>query len=99
MKSTPVGLTAIEDGAASTADVPSPATVVIVPFGETLRTRLLPLSAMYTLPAVSNARPVGRVRSADAAGPPSPPHAARARPANATRFSAWSSSLTRVLWE
>src|SRR5207244_3982015 len=95
MNSTPLGLTAIEDGLASTVEVPSPATVVIVPFGETLRTRLLPLSAMYTLPAESNARPVGRFRSAEVAGPPSPPYAARPVPANVTMLPPWSIRLTR----
>jgi len=53
MYNTPLGLTATAEGTESTAGVPSPATVVIVPSGETFRTRLLPLSAMYTLPAES----------------------------------------------
>ena len=37
---------------------PFPATVVITPL-ETLRIRLLPVSAMYKLPAESTATPVG----------------------------------------
>src|SRR5207237_7178651 len=98
MKSTPLGLTAIADGAASTVAVPSPATVVIVPFGEPFRTRLLPLSAMYTLPALSTARPVGKLRSATVAGPPSPPYAARPLPAKVTMLPPWSISLTRLLF-
>ncbi len=51
--------------------VPFPATVVITPF-ETLRMRLLPVSAMYRLPAESTATPSGPFNSALVAGPLSP---------------------------
>src|SRR5664280_654782 len=52
--------------------VPLPATVVMVPSGATRRTRLLPASAMYRLPAASTNRPYGMSRHAWVAGPPSP---------------------------
>ena len=51
--------------------VPFPATVVITPF-ETLRMRLLTVSAMYRLPAESTATPAGRYNWALVAGPLSP---------------------------
>ena len=55
-----------------------PATVVMIPAGLTMRTRLLPVSAMYTSPAASTARPAGSFaphwgrRAALVARPPSP---------------------------
>src|SRR5438309_2445303 len=49
-----------------------PATVVMVPPGETLRTRELLVSAMNTLPAASTATPAGFASCALVAGPPSP---------------------------
>ena len=53
---------------------PFPATVpMMAPLAETLRTRLLPKSAMYTLPEESTATPMGRFSCALAAAPPSPP--------------------------
>jgi hypothetical protein len=53
--------------------LPVPATVVITPVAvATLRTRLFNVSAMNRLPAASNATPVGWLRLALVAGPPSP---------------------------
>ena len=37
--------------------LPLPATVVMIPLGETMRTRELLLSAMYKLPDASTAKP------------------------------------------
>ena len=52
--------------------VPSPATVVMIPAGKTLRMRLLPVSAMNRLPAPSTATPWRLLSCALVAGPPSP---------------------------
>src|SRR5215471_12288771 len=52
--------------------LPLPATVVIVPSGETLRTRTLAESAMNRFPAVSMATLVGKESAALMAGPLSP---------------------------
>ena len=43
--------------------VPVPATVVIIPAGEILRMRLLPKSAIYKLPKLSIAGPLGALYS------------------------------------
>src|SRR5579883_321353 len=50
---------------------PVPATVVIVPSAATLRIRLLLVSAMYVLPALSRTTPHGALSQPSAAGPPS----------------------------
>src|ERR1035441_9336094 len=54
------------------SEVPFPATVLIVPAGVTIRTRLFHQSAMNRFPAPSTAMPWGELNSAEAAGPPSP---------------------------
>lgn len=54
------------------AAVPLPASVQITPPGVTPRTRLLPESAMNTLPPGKNAAPLGFESCAARAGPPSP---------------------------
>src|SRR5665213_2281490 len=51
---------------------PVPATVVIMPPGDTFRIRLFQLSAMNRLPEASTATPSGRFNDAAVAGPPSP---------------------------
>src|SRR5262245_16369875 len=51
---------------------PLPATVLINPFGVTLRTRWLAASEMNRSPNVSTATPAGPESCAEAAGPPSP---------------------------
>jgi hypothetical protein len=51
---------------------PLPATVVMMPLTDTLRTLELPPSAIYKLPALSNAMPKGVLSAALVAGPPSP---------------------------
>src|SRR5579864_1188252 len=50
----------------------APARVLITPVASTIRTLLLFWSAMYMFPAASNATPVGLLRLADKACPPSP---------------------------
>src|ERR1039457_7086736 len=62
---------ALVAGPLSPSDAPPPATVVIPPL-ETLRMRLLNVSAMYRLPAGSTATPVGFNNWALVAGPLSP---------------------------
>src|SRR5262245_12546533 len=52
--------------------VPVPATVVIVPLGDTRRIRELPVSAIRNPPAGSAATPLGAEIAAAVAGPPSP---------------------------
>src|SRR6478672_1439540 len=61
--------------------LPLPAKVVMMPLVSTLRTRLFSESAMYRLPAESNARPLGAFSFALTAGPPSPEKPARELPA------------------
>ena len=51
---------------------PVPATVVMIPEGDTRRTRWFPRSAMNTLPAASTATLNGRLTRAYSPGPPSP---------------------------
>src|SRR5690242_18393489 len=51
---------------------PLPAIVVISPDGDTLRTTLFPVSAMYRFPTESTATPSGLLRDAAVAGPRSP---------------------------
>jgi hypothetical protein len=60
--------------------VPLPATVVMIPPGDTFRIRALPKSAMKRLPEASTPTPVGRFNNAEAAGPPSPEYPPRPRP-------------------
>ena len=60
---------------------PVPATVLIVPDASTLRIRLLSISAMKRLPALSTATPKGKSSCASVAGPPSPPNPLRPVPA------------------
>ncbi len=52
--------------------MPLPATVVMIPLVFTFRMRLLPLSAMYTLPSESTVTPFGLLSPALSAGPLSP---------------------------
>jgi hypothetical protein len=79
----PLGSTAILDGLFSVAELadrpsalkpetPVPAKIIMVPFGHTLRMRLLSVSAMKTLPVVvSTATSTGFCKVAEVAGPPS----------------------------
>ena len=68
------------DSCAAVAAAPSPvypavllpATVLMMPAVVTLRTTLFPQSAMYTLPAASDAMQAISLISAAVAGPPSP---------------------------
>ena len=60
--------------AAAWAAAVSPASVVMVPWASTLRTRLLSLSAMKRFPAGSTATPSGVLSWASVARPPSPPN-------------------------
>ena len=81
----PAGFTAMPDGRHSEVlvaatplvtvleQVPLPAMVLMTPVANTTsRTTLLPVSAMYRLPAPSTATPVGASSSALLAGPLSP---------------------------
>src|SRR5437764_731873 len=52
--------------------VPLPATRMIVPAGEILRTSWSPVSATYTFPAASTVTPAGKLSWALVAAPPSP---------------------------
>ena len=52
--------------------VPLPATVVMIPLGDTFRIRLLMVSAMKRFPEASTATPLGKLNDAEVAGPPSP---------------------------
>ena len=52
--------------------MPLPAIVLIIPDALTLRIVLLPMSAIYMLPLVSAATPVGPFNIAEVADPPSP---------------------------
>jgi hypothetical protein len=52
--------------------VPLPATVVMIPVGDTRRTRPAPASAIKKLPSGSTATPIGSLKLAAVAGPPSP---------------------------
>ena len=61
--------------------VPLPAKVEIAPADVTLRTRLLALSAIYTLPAESTATPSGALSCAAVPTPPSPPNPSEPLPA------------------
>src|SRR5258708_36682701 len=62
--------------------LPSPANVEMTPDAETRRTLLQPASEMYRSPAGSTARPkIFDEIVASVAGPPSPPHPVKARPA------------------
>jgi hypothetical protein len=82
---TPAGeMRCTSQGAALTKTSPAPSTarssgteivarVVMTPDGLTFRTRLWCCSEMYRLPVRSKARPNGRLRGADVAGPASPP--------------------------
>ena len=84
MNTSPAALTATPAGRASREamaappspakpKVPSPATVLIVPVPpSTFRMRWLPVSAMKMFPAPSTVTPLGPLRSAAEAGPPSP---------------------------
>src|ERR1019366_5251236 len=65
-----------------------PATVVIV-LPEILRITLFPVSAMYRLPAESNARPFGELNSAAAGSPLSPAYPALPLPANVWMVYCW----------
>src|ERR1041384_3214126 len=69
----PVATGVLASDAAWAAAV-SPASVVMVPFVSTLRTRLLSLSAMKRSPAASTATPSGVLSWASVARPPSPPY-------------------------
>jgi hypothetical protein len=62
-------------------NVPVPATVVIIPFGETRRIRWLLVSASTMLPSGSSATPCTRFSCALVAGPPSPENPEEAVPA------------------
>src|SRR5437763_6373376 len=53
-------------------EVPLPAIVLMSPTVSTLRIRLFPRSAMYTLPAGSTPTTLGPFNDAEVAGPPSP---------------------------
>ena len=60
---------------------PFPAAVKMKPWGETLRTRLLSASAIYTLSEVSTATPSGWLSNPPLAGPLSPSKPLSTRPA------------------
>ena len=85
-------MTATPVGAASRAEVagppspwlpssPVPATVVMTPAGETLRTRLLPRSAIRKPPSAVGSTSSGQFSRALVAGPPSPEYPAVPVPA------------------
>src|ERR1044071_558552 len=64
-------LVARPPSAAEPDSVPPPATVLMIPSGDTLRTRRFP-SAINRFPTQSTARLYGRNNVAFSAGPPSP---------------------------
>ncbi len=55
--------------------------MLIVPSGVTTRTRALPVSAMYMFPVASNVMAAGVFKTANVAGPPSPPRPGKPLPA------------------
>jgi hypothetical protein len=61
--------------------VPEPATVVMIPVGDTRRTTWLECSAIQIKPFGVHAPPIGSKRRADVADPPSPLHPATPVPA------------------
>src|SRR5580698_123837 len=117
MYKSPEALTATYEGASSSASVakapfpsepgtPFPATVVITPL-LTILIRLFPRSAIYRLPLVSTASPVGLLNEARTAGPLSPPKPALPFPAiklkpprTSTRATmlAWGNEINRLPW-
>ncbi|MEA2442884.1 MAG: hypothetical protein QOJ12_176 [Thermoleophilales bacterium] len=77
---------------------PIPATVVMTPFGATLRIRLLSLSAIRYPPSACSARSAGKLSCASVAWPPSPPNVAAPVPATVLMVPSSAIRRTRLLF-
>ena len=76
---------------------PVPAIVVIVPPGDTTRTRALNVSPTYRLPSAPTAMPSASSSRAELAGPPSPANPGRPWPATVEMIPARVTSRTEQL--